>query len=65
MHQQIPLDADAITPECLAIAKEQLATDEFTLKFRGMCQMDVIPEISLGQIKDVKTNLVDPWITNA
>lgn len=27
--------------------------------------MDVIPEISLSQIKEVKTALVDPWITNA
>ena len=63
--QQIPLDAEAITPECLALAKEQLATEEFTDKFRGMCQMDVIPEIQLSQIKDVKAAFVDPWITNA
>lgn len=52
-----------ITADHLKEAMEAVQTPEFQEKFRGMCQMDVIPDVTLNQIKIVKGNLIDPLLT--
>ena len=37
--------------------------DEFKDKFRNMCGMDVIPEITISQIKVVKASFIDVLLT--
>ena len=58
-----PDSVDAITDEHLNQAKEAIDSAEFQEKFRGMCQMDVIPDVTLNQIKVVKGGLIDPLLT--
>lgn len=40
-----------------------MVSEEFKAKFTKICQMDVIPEISLGQMKTVKSEFIERIIT--
>lgn len=46
------------------MASEIVVTPRFNDLFRNMCQMDMIPDINLAQIKQVKSNFIDPLLTN-
>ena len=60
----IPLDPEQITDEHLTAVKGHITSQEFLDKFKNMCQMDVIPDISLQQIKAVKSAFIDTWLAN-
>lgn len=38
-------------------------SDLFKVKFNQICQMDSIPDVTLAQMKIIKTNLMDALIT--
>lgn len=46
---------DEINEELLDKAKELILTDDFRARFESLCQMDIIPEIEIGEIKHIKT----------
>ena len=60
--QEPPQIVSEITDLHLQSAKELVQTQTFKDKFRLMCQMDVIPDITLNQIRNIKENLIDPLI---
>ena len=45
-------------------AIELILTDDFRVKFESLCQMDIIPDIDISEIKHIKTQLIDPLLTN-
>jgi hypothetical protein len=53
----------AISPEELDFAEEFINSDLFREKFNHICQMDSIPEVTLAQMKTIKSNLMDTLIT--
>jgi hypothetical protein len=53
-----------ILKEDLDRAKEVILTDDFRHRFESLCQMDIIPEIDISEIKHIKTQLIDPLLTN-
>lgn len=48
----------------MKLASEIVVTPRFNDLFRNMCQMDMIPDINLAQIKRVKSDFIDPLLTN-
>lgn len=57
-------NAADITDEHLVLARETMISPVFKDNFRNMCGMDIIPEITIGQIKVVKAAFVDALLTN-
>ena len=44
-------------------AEQFLASDEFRNKFNHICQMESIPDVTLSQMKTIKSALMDQLIT--
>ena len=53
-----------ITQEHLDKSQEIMLSDTFKENFRNMCQMDIIPDINISQIKLVKSEFIDNLITD-
>jgi hypothetical protein len=53
-----------LTEEHLKLGADIVLTARFSELFRNMCQMDMIPDINLSQIKIVKSEFIDPLLTN-
>ena len=47
----------------MQFASQFIISEGFKEKFKKMCLMDSIPEVSLGQMKMIKTNFIDKIIT--
>jgi hypothetical protein len=58
------VSTDEISEEQLKKAKEIILTDDFRSRFEALCQMDIIPEIDISEIKLIKMALIDPLVTN-
>jgi hypothetical protein len=58
------VSTDEISEEQLNKAKEIILTDDFRSRFEALCQMDIIPEIDISEIKLIKMALIDPLVTN-
>lgn len=54
---------EAISDEQIQAAATFMVSEEFKAKFTQICQMDVIPDISLGQMKTVKSEFIERIIS--
>jgi len=52
-----------ITEDSIRAAAAYMITDEFKSQFASMCQMDTIPDVSLGQMKIIKGDFIERIIT--
>lgn len=53
-----------LTGDHLDKAKRLMLTTEFSDQFKNICQIDVIPDLDISQIKHLKTNFIDVLLTN-
>ena len=58
-----PSKHEDISEENLAFAQQYLISEGFATKFQLICTMDSIPEVSLAQMKVIKTEMMDKVIT--
>jgi len=52
-----------MSPEEYGFAEEFIVSDLFREKFNQICQMESIPDVTLAQLKVIKSNLMDNLIT--
>jgi len=60
---QYPESSEFITDENVRTAAAYSLTDEFRSQFASICQMDTIPDISLGQMKVIKGDFIEKIVT--
>jgi hypothetical protein len=58
-----PSSVQEITPEHLETAQAFMVTPEFSEKFKAICEMATLPEISLSEMKVLKRDLIDKVVT--
>ena len=62
-EQDFPTKIEGVTEEHLNFAQTFLVTESFAEKFQAICTMDSIPEVSLQQMKVIKSEMMDKVIT--
>ena len=61
--QSYPKAIDEVTPDHLTAAQQFMLTPEFATKFKSICEMSTLPEISLAEMKVLKKDLIDHVVT--
>jgi len=52
-----------ITEDHIKMVTDYIQTEEFKSLFTIMCQMDSMPEITLGQMKTIKSDFMEKVVT--
>ena len=60
---QYPETLEQMSEEEYEFAEQFILSDIFREKFTVICQMDTMPEVTLAQLKVIKSNLMDNLIT--
>ena len=63
LQADYPSTFEEISEEHVTFAQQFLVTESYQAKFQTICTMDSIPEVSLQQMKVIKTQLMDRVIT--
>ena len=61
--QNYPKTIEDVTPDNLSLAQEYMLTPDFASKFKAICEMSTLPEISLVEMKILKRDLIDRVVT--